>query len=153
MAIPAEHRFLEKFILSPDGCWLWTASQNGKGYGIFQPTTTVSIGAHRFAYEIFVGPIPKGLYLDHLCRVRNCVNPAHLEPVTNRENLRRGLRGDLRTHCSNGHEMTAENTNTMTTKQGTVRKCRACISSYNAKYARRRKAAGGLLSVLREVDQ
>jgi len=69
-------------------CWLWTASTR-RGYGQFvinnKPTP-----AHRFAYEQLVGDIPRGLQLDHLCRVRNCVNPEHLEPVTSRENILRG---------------------------------------------------------------
>lgn len=71
----------------PGGCWLWTGSQDGKGYG-----KTGRGRIHRIVYEELVGPIPDGLQLDHLCRVRNCVNPAHLEPVTGRENVRRGRR-------------------------------------------------------------
>jgi HNH endonuclease len=69
-------------------CWLWTAATN-YGYGVFRIDRR-SIYAHRYAYELLVGPIPDGLQLDHLCRVPPCVNPTHLEPVTHRENILRG---------------------------------------------------------------
>lgn len=72
------------------GCWLWTGTLSMKGYGRFNVTDRNNAAAHRFAYESFVGPIPDGLEIDHLCSVRRCVNPAHLEPVTHAENLRRG---------------------------------------------------------------
>ncbi|WP_414630996.1 HNH endonuclease signature motif containing protein [Alcanivorax jadensis] len=70
-----------------------------------------AVKAHRFSYETFESPIPEGMQLDHLCRVRNCVNPRHLEPVTNRENVRRGFAArPAQTHCrSGGHELTEEN--------------------------------------------
>lgn len=73
-------------------CWIWTGSRSGGGYGRFVVDTTrrESTGAHRFSYELLVGPIPEGLQIDHLCRVRACCNPAHLEPVTTAENVRRG---------------------------------------------------------------
>lgn len=86
-----EQQFWEK-VNKTDSCWLWTGGV-GRGYGIFYRgadrggSFTV---AHRYAYEALVGPIPAGLTLDHLCRVRGCVNPAHLEPVTQAENVRRG---------------------------------------------------------------
>lgn len=94
---PVIERFLEKVEVDPSGCWLWTAKRNSKGYGIFWtgPKTKERAGtwnrAHRVAYRLFVGPIPDGMLLDHLCRVPGCVNPDHLEPVTNRENLLRGI--------------------------------------------------------------
>lgn len=82
-------RFWTKVHLpSDDGCWVWTASQNGTGYGALTIAGARKL-AHRLAYAHLVGPIPDGLDLDHLCRNRMCVNPAHLEPVTRRENLRR----------------------------------------------------------------
>lgn len=70
-----------------DGCWLWTSTVVWNGYGQFRINNR-RVYAHRFAYEQVVGPVPDGL--DHLCRNRRCVNPAHLEPVTRQENLRRG---------------------------------------------------------------
>ncbi len=95
------------------GCWLWTGSVLNSGYGQIatrlRPTSSGTRLAHRVAYELLVGPIGD-LQLDHLCRNRLCVNPAHLEPVDAAENTRRGLHGSLRTHCMYGHELTAENT-------------------------------------------
>jgi hypothetical protein len=95
------------------GCWLWTAGKFSEGYGQFWRDGR-NLHAHRVAYELLVGPIPEGLNLDHLCRVRHCVNPAHLEPVTARTNLLRGVgqpaRNARKTHCKNGHEFTPENT-------------------------------------------
>jgi len=86
---------LEKCIERPngdDGCWEWTGNMR-KGYGRFSLTvaykTKRDVPAHRVAYETFIGPIPDGLQLDHLCRNKGCVNPKHLEPVTCRENLLR----------------------------------------------------------------
>lgn len=74
----------------PGGCWLWTAAQDGRGYGVFEGP------AHRFAYKLLVGPIPAGLHIDHVydrgCRHKNCVNPDHLEAVTQAENNRRMMR-------------------------------------------------------------
>ena len=90
-------RFWAK-VFAEDGaaCWRWLAAVNTSGYGHFRTSAHRTRLAHRMAYEMCVGPIPEGLTLDHLCRNRLCVNPAHLEPVTVRENLRRGLRGELR---------------------------------------------------------
>ncbi len=73
-------------------CWNWLAQISNKGYGQFKLTRSrTSRPAHRWSYQYIVGPIPMGLILDHLCRNRCCVNPAHLEPVTNRENVLRGF--------------------------------------------------------------
>jgi len=87
------------------------------------------IGAHRASYLLFVGPIPPAKQLDHLCRNRRCVNPLHLEIVTQQENIARGLTGKLnhrnakKTHCKRGHEFTEENTYPT---PGGGRKCREC---------------------------
>lgn len=70
------------------GCWLWAGADNGDGYGKFRGEY-----AHRLSYKRHKGPIPDGMHLDHLCRVPCCVNPDHLEPVTNKENARRGRAG------------------------------------------------------------
>ena len=88
--VPIEIRLMEGIELSGDGCWLWTKSIDYGGYGRIGQRG-VNARAHRVSYEHFVGPIPDGLSLDHLCRNRRCVNPDHLEPVTGSENTRRGI--------------------------------------------------------------
>lgn len=88
---PIMERFWEKIEIQNSGCWAWKGSLVG-GYGSFFANKRV-VKAHRWSYEQFVGPIPDGLELDHLCRNTCCVNPAHLEPVTHAENVRRGNGG------------------------------------------------------------
>lgn len=129
-------RFMAKVDLTLR-CWLWTGTTS-RGYGYItvgkctdgsRRTTT----AHRLAYEHFVEPIPDGLHVDHLCRVRNCVNPAHLEPVTCKENCQRGLKGRLLTHCPRGHPY--DEVNTALRPDGR-RGCRTCHRDrMAAKYA------------------
>jgi len=114
-----EIRFWSK-IQKQGNCWLWTAA-SVRGYGRFFYEGKVWV-AHRWAYEHFVGPVPDGLDLDHLCRNRGCVNPAHLEPVTRRENLRRGH--DSRPCCPQGHPRTPENTYERKDRPGSH--CRVC---------------------------
>lgn len=77
-------------VNSATGCWEWTAAVSSDGYGQAKRAGRVQ-RAHRYIYEILVGPLGSGLQLDHLCRVRHCVNPAHLDPVAPLENIRRGL--------------------------------------------------------------
>lgn len=116
---------LERFIPEPNtGCWLWTGAVDRCGYGVVRDFVTGKAPkAHRISYMHFRGPIPAGLQLDHLCRVRCCVNPSHLEAVTLQENLRRGegnkaavqamqaiRRANPVTHCPHGHEYTPDNT-------------------------------------------
>ena len=101
-------------------CWLWTRSVNSSGYGQSFINGERRV-VHRIAYELLVGPIPAGLQLDHLCRVRTCVNPAHLEPVTQHQNMARGLWA-MRTHCPSGHAYDDTNTNRYRGR----RYCRAC---------------------------
>lgn len=127
--------FWAKVHAAENGCWLWIASKRRRGYGRFGPKGDQR-AAHRVAYEALVGPIPDGLQLDHLCREPSCVNPAHLEPVTQLENIRRGLAARAaagvkvrkpslrRTHCKNGHEFTPENTYWNPRDESQV--CRTC---------------------------
>lgn len=136
MARPAKFDFYDSYEPEPNsGCWLWTGTMNALGYGRMwardatKPNGWRSTSAHRYSYEVHVGPIPDGLCLDHKCRVRCCVNPAHLEPVTQAENVRRGIAGAVNrarlqsiTHCPQGHEYNAENTRTTRGQ----RECRAC---------------------------
>lgn len=104
----------EKLLLNhavdPDsGCWRWTGAHSDKGYGDVRAHGNVT-PVHRVAYELWVGPIPEGLHIDHVlargCVHRDCLNPAHLEAVTQQENIRRGNAGwnlRIRTHCPQGH--------------------------------------------------
>jgi len=94
-------------------CWGWTGARASEGYGRMRAAGRYFY-AHRFAYELLVGPIPKGLSIDHLCRNRLCVNPNHLEAVTQRQNVLRGTGSPAinhkKTECSRGHPYTPENT-------------------------------------------
>lgn len=113
-------RFWAKVDKSGD-CWVWTGYRSPLGYG----RITVNKHprqAHGIAWELSVGPIPEGLELDHLCRNPPCVNPAHLEPVTHRTNMRRGAKG-RQTHCKWGHPFDERNTYW---KRSGTRGCRAC---------------------------
>jgi len=85
-------------------CWMWTAALNGpKGYGAFSVAHGAARLAHRVAYELSIGEIPVGLTVDHLCRVRKCVNPAHLESVTMLVNLSREAAARRSGYCPSGH--------------------------------------------------
>ena len=130
-ALPPIPTFIERFWTRVDkatetSCWTWTGAINGHGYGNLRVDGRVR-GAHRVAYELSVGPIPEGMELDHLCHSadpdcaggttcihRRCVNPAHLEPVTQFVNWQRGKSPHAldarKTHCTQGHEFTPENT-------------------------------------------
>jgi HNH endonuclease len=132
-------RFEEKYIVHPEtGCWLWAASLFPKGYPSFN-----GVRGHRWSYEYFIGKIPKGLQLDHLCKVKNCVNPKHLEPVTNLENNRRSeltLAGKNRrkTHCPKGHEYTSDNIYIRPSRE-IDRQCRKCMIEATRKYQHKLK--------------
>lgn len=129
-------------FVKPDasGCRLWTGGQDQNGYGMFRKDGQTS-HAYRIAYKALRGPVPAGLQLDHLCRVRACVNPAHLEPVTCRVNLLRGetlaARNAAKTHCVVGHEYTPENTRI---RQDRSRSCRTCQRANKRATWRRHRA-------------
>lgn len=127
----------DRISVTPQGCWRWLPVKTGAGYGRVR-SQTASDGshlAHRLAYETFRGPIPKGLELDHLCRVTLCVHPCHLEPVTHQENIRRGFA--IRTHCPYGHAY--DEANTYRTSSG-HRQCRTCHVTKERERKRRARA-------------
>jgi hypothetical protein len=112
------------------GCWLWTGAQC-KGYGNYADADRKNHRAHRYAYMLYVGAIPSGLVLDHLCKNPACVNPAHLQPVTQKENLRRGRGPSAQyarmSHCKRGHKRTPES---FYYRANGTRQCKACVRLY-----------------------
>ena len=141
MRIALEERFWAK-VVRTDSCWLWTASRVCDGYGQFRVGSR-PVSAHRFAYELLVGPIPDGLQIDHLCRVRHCVNPAHMEPVTQRVNILRGegitARHAAQTHCLNGHPLVGENLRPADLRRG-KRLCLTCCREWSREWYRAKRA-------------
>lgn len=125
----------------PNGCWLWTDSASGTGYGY------LGIGgrsgrrcqAHRLVYELVVGPIPEGLQIDHICRVRRCVRPDHLRVVTQRENLLAGegvsAKNAVKTECKRGHPLESY-------VPGKSRQCRVCQNLLDRQRRKLRRLAG-----------
>ena len=139
--IPIIVRITTRLAVTPDGCWVWTGANNGVGYGVVgRGGREGQTYVHRVMYEYHRGPIPDGLILDHLCRNRGCANPSHLEPVTHRENLRRGFGvtgiNARKTVCAQGHPF--DEANTYVYASG-ARSCRACARDQQAA----RRAARG----------
>jgi hypothetical protein len=137
---------LERFwsTVDKDGsgdCWLWNGVVSSTGYGVFS-LHEERVYAHRYAYEASVGPIPEGKELDHLCRVRRCVNPSHLEPVSRLVNI---LRGESRQaicrrtgRCSKGHLLEGANAYTIPTRPNSII-CRTCKIEANRRYNARKR--------------
>ena len=129
-----------KKINRTENCWLWTGEIDGKGYGVITISSKRK-RAHRIIYELLVGKIPEGLQIDHLCRVRNCVNPNHLEPVTQAENKRRNVpfrKEVLKTHCKNGHEFSEQNTKIRMRNGNPWRVCKKCKVITQVKYFKKK---------------
>lgn len=136
-------RFMNFVMPVPfSGCWIWMGGLDDGGYGQFTPKRGVTIKAHRFSLQIFKGPIPKGLVTDHLCRVRCCVNPDHLEAVTQKINVIRGFgvtaEHYFQTECHNGHPLTPDNLDQHTLKKKGWRQCLICYRAQKAKYEAKR---------------
>lgn len=122
------------------GCVLWLGHVNGNGYGQISVGKRRKLAAHRAAYEHRFGSVPEGHVLDHLCRVRSCINPEHLEAVTTRENILRGISPSAlrakQTHCVHGHPLSGDNLRISALGQRQCRECnRAAVRRYKAKKA------------------
>lgn len=132
-----DDRFWSKVQFTPK-CWEWTGAKNRKGYGEFKYLGQAR-RAHRMAYLGMVGPIPEGWTIDHLCRNKACVNPDHLEAVTNDENMRRSQPyRDPKQECHKGHPYAGENLSVITRSDGRVeRRCRACYAENHRRYRRK----------------
>jgi len=128
-----EQRFWPR-VDKTDTCWLWTGS--GGRYGQMM-VDGVQMQVHRWAYEHFVGPIPEGKQIDHMCGVPKCVNPEHLRPLEAYENVRAHWR-EQRGTCRNGHDMT-DPENVVWRLQGTRRTCRKCSQARMRRYYYRNK--------------
>lgn len=117
-----EERFKNKYSVDEHGCWVWQASLDKDGYALFNDQNYKTVRAHRFSYEITFQKIAAGMVIDHLCKNRRCVNPEHLEPVTNKENILRGDR--VKKICQHGVAHT---------------RCKdGCLTTYHREYKRKK---------------
>lgn len=140
---PRIARFMRRVEVSADGCWRWTGPLDTKFGYARTSIACVRMGAHEAAFVLFVGQVPAGLELDHLCRVRHCVNPLHLEAVTREENMRRMRHPwphepSALVRCVNGHEYTDDNTYVRTDGH---KYCRTCARVGNEVRRSNRRAA------------
>lgn len=136
---PTIERFMT-FVTQAGDCWEWTGTRDQDGYGMFsdRPKYRWITRSHRWSYEFFIADIPDGLDLDHLCRNRACVNPWHLEPVTNEVNARRGAEARRKDVCPASHPYDAQNTYINPLGR---RVCRICKRASQNRYDKRRRAA------------
>lgn len=141
------------FPVPMSGCWIWMGAVNHQGYGqvrVQEGTTLV----HRILYEEARGPIPKQLECDHLCRVRCCVNPDHIDLVTRRENIRRGTAPSAKqmaqTHCFRGHPLSGDNLILCKTKCGHMRRCKQCYQNRISANKERSKEYQRRLNLIRK---
>lgn len=130
--------------INTDDCWLYAGPRNADQYGIYAIKTDEGKYRHRMAhrlfYELYRGKIPEGLVIDHLCRVRHCVNPEHMEPVTNRVNILRGMSkqaiNNRKTHCKYGHSLAVDN---IYRRENGWRRCKQCNAQARIEYRRKKR--------------
>jgi RNase P subunit RPR2 len=139
-------RFWDKIRIDANGCWIWIACRNPNGYGRFYLHGHLVL-PHRVTWFEFVGDIPDGLELDHICNVPACCNPAHLQAITHVENLARRTAPSgppRKTHCKRGHALEGHNlavTTRGTGQSGVLRRCRICRDADKRRYNERVREA------------
>lgn len=136
---PIEDRFIVMVDRGESPCWNWLGHVMPNGYGQFRwPGGSL---AHRYAYTLWIGPIPDGMVIDHLCRNRKCVNPSHLRAISQGDNIRAGVRKTQQTECRNGHPLTGDNLKPTASGR---RQCRACQVEANRRYRLRRVSVSAI---------
>ena len=139
-AIQSGFRFLGRIRVSDNNCWEWTGTKSKYGYAVMEINYR-QVRCARFSYGFFIKPVPTKLQIDHLCRNRICVNPIHLEAVTARTNILRGIGVSalniLKKHCKSGHQFDESNTYLSTEKGNIRRTCRKCHAMAQKRYLER----------------
>lgn len=135
------YRLFSGMSVSKDKCWVWSRAPGPSGYGSFR--WRGNMRPYKVTYELLIGPVPRGLELDHLCRNKLCCNPDHLEPVTHKENILRGQSpaaiNAKKTHCPSGHKYSKENTIVLfNSKKTKIRRCRTCAQAYQRKWSKKK---------------
>lgn len=131
--IPEDVRFWSKVRVGElSGCWEWTAAKDKDGYGLFRSASGKMVRAHRWAYSYCVRTLLNEERGDHLCRNHRCVNPHHIDPTSNKENILRGIgipaNNARKTHCKNGHPLSGSNLRIQS--DGKKRLCVACYRKW-----------------------